>query len=183
MGISISLKKFGRSTEAIWQQIIGGALPEPARSDFAAQLGYLENAGSPVGSVTPDFIGQRCLDTTNGLLYTAVGATNADWQGGGSQRVATTLTSATNNLTVGMLGQVVPYNNGTGGAQTLPDAATAWAAMPFGMIVLHIKGAGVPTFAAAGSDSLRLSASGARYGMLAAQIISATEWAQFASGA
>lgn len=36
-------------------------------------------AGSPAGVVTPDAIGQLYVDTTNGGLYQAVGATNADW--------------------------------------------------------------------------------------------------------
>lgn len=43
------------------------------------QNGYRTNAGSPVGAVTPKFIGERLLDTTNKKWYFAAGATAADW--------------------------------------------------------------------------------------------------------
>jgi len=37
------------------------------------------NAGSPLGSVTPQYAGERVLDTTNGVLYEALGVTNSTW--------------------------------------------------------------------------------------------------------
>jgi acetylornithine/succinyldiaminopimelate/putrescine aminotransferase len=40
---------------------------------------------SPIGTVTPDFIGQTYIDTVAGIAYTSTGLTNADWiSGGGS---------------------------------------------------------------------------------------------------
>lgn len=37
------------------------------------------NAGSPVGSLTPAFAGEIVHDTTNRILYVAVGVSNNDW--------------------------------------------------------------------------------------------------------
>lgn len=37
------------------------------------------NAGDPTGSVTPQYAGERILDTTNGTLYQALGAASSSW--------------------------------------------------------------------------------------------------------
>lgn len=37
------------------------------------------NAGSPAGSVTPEFAGERVLDTTNSKLYQALGVASNTW--------------------------------------------------------------------------------------------------------
>ena len=47
---------------------------------LAATVGYVEYAGSPIGNLTPDFIGQRCQDTSTGLFYVAQTATSAGWR-------------------------------------------------------------------------------------------------------
>jgi len=39
---------------------------------------------SPIGTMTPDFIGQTYIDTVAGIAYTSTGLTNADWVSGGS---------------------------------------------------------------------------------------------------
>lgn len=39
----------------------------------------IENAGDPTGAVTPDFIGQVCVDTTNTHSYIAQSAVAAGW--------------------------------------------------------------------------------------------------------
>ena len=39
-----------------------------------------QNAGTPVGSLTPLYPNELVLDTTNGLYYKAIGKTNNDWQ-------------------------------------------------------------------------------------------------------
>lgn len=39
----------------------------------------LENAGDPTNAITPDFVGQICVDTTNAHIYGAKAATSADW--------------------------------------------------------------------------------------------------------
>lgn len=38
------------------------------------------NAGSPQGSVTPQFVGEIIMDSTNRLVWQAFGSTNASWQ-------------------------------------------------------------------------------------------------------
>lgn len=38
------------------------------------------NAGDPVGAVTPNFVGEILHDTTNNVMYRAVGTTNNDWE-------------------------------------------------------------------------------------------------------
>lgn len=97
----------------------------------------------------------------------------------GAVRVIDTVTG-TGILPANSLGALVPYNSSSNGTLTLPDAATAWATEPYGLVVVSQKGTGIPSFAAAGSDTLRATSGvGAcvQYGMCAAQIISATEWA------
>ena len=88
---------------------------------------------------------------------------------------------ATGVLPLAALGAVTPYNSASPGTLSLPDAATAWALSPYGIVVISQKAAGVASFAASGSDSLRVTAglanASVQYGMIAAQIISATEWA------
>ena len=37
------------------------------------------NAGTPVGALTPLYQGEIVLDTTNGILYVMTGTTNNDW--------------------------------------------------------------------------------------------------------
>lgn len=46
----------------------------------AKNLGYRENAGTPVGVLTPKKIGEDVFDTTNKNFYKAVGLTSADWK-------------------------------------------------------------------------------------------------------
>lgn len=93
--------------------------------------------------------------------------------------IATTVT-ATSTLPDSALGKITPVNAAGATTQTLPSAATAWAADPYGLVVLAIKGAGIPVFAAGGGDTLHATSgipAGVQYGMMAAQVISATEWA------
>lgn len=97
----------------------------------------------------------------------------------GGSIVGTTVT-ATGILPLSALGAVTPVNSTSATVQTLPSAASAFAANPYGLIVLSQKGTGAPTFAPAGSDLLRATsgiAASVQYGMIAAQVISATEWA------
>lgn len=43
------------------------------------QVGYRTNAGSPSGALTPNFIGEEMLDTTNTKWYKSTGANNTNW--------------------------------------------------------------------------------------------------------
>lgn len=48
--------------------------------DLVDRLSYLTYAGSPVSNVTPRFIYDQCLDTTNHDWFMATGTTSADWE-------------------------------------------------------------------------------------------------------
>lgn len=43
-------------------------------------LAPLENAGDPSNAITPDFIGQMCIDTSGSKLYVAITAASSGWQ-------------------------------------------------------------------------------------------------------
>lgn len=47
---------------------------------LAAALGHTTYAGDPTSNLTPDFIGQECLDTSNNAWYKAHGTAAADWK-------------------------------------------------------------------------------------------------------
>jgi len=66
--------------------LIGAKMP-PIQ---AKMLGYITNAGSPVSSVTPQFRGQECFDTTNSIWYKATGTTNTDWAQAGNPALSAT---------------------------------------------------------------------------------------------
>lgn len=65
-----------KATQGVMEQVIA---PQVGRRDLALAVGYAEYAGTPVGNVTPNFIGERCFDTTNSDFYIAVALTNANW--------------------------------------------------------------------------------------------------------
>ncbi len=77
MGISDKLRAVGKATENFLSQFFD-ELDE--REVLAAAAGYVENAGSPVSVLRPDFVGQRCFDTTNSLWYRAHGTTTTSWR-------------------------------------------------------------------------------------------------------
>lgn len=76
MGIAQQLRQFGKAAEDIMRKLLP---PEPGMEDLAAAVGYVEYAGSPVGALTPEFVGQRCLDTVGRSFYVALGTASADW--------------------------------------------------------------------------------------------------------
>lgn len=41
---------------------------------------YVSGSGSPVGSVTPNFIGQEYFQTTGSNFFKATGLTSSDWK-------------------------------------------------------------------------------------------------------
>lgn len=69
--IELKVRRTGDYTVSKWWDIV---------NDNQSPKGYVENSGSPSGSVTPAYIGQECLDTTNDAWYKAYGLTNTDWQ-------------------------------------------------------------------------------------------------------
>lgn len=59
-----------------WVNVSAGS---PGTFVSCAQAGYRTNSGSPSGSVTPYFIGEELLDTTNNVWYKAHSTTNTSW--------------------------------------------------------------------------------------------------------
>lgn len=66
----------GKATQGVMEQVIA---PQVGRHDLSLVVGYVENAGSPNSSLTPNFIGEWVLDTTNHVFYRAKGVVNTDW--------------------------------------------------------------------------------------------------------
>lgn len=65
-------------TRAEVDQILGTAWhvnPEANR-----RLAYATSAGSPAGTLVPNFIGQECFDTTNSDWYRSTGLLAANWK-------------------------------------------------------------------------------------------------------
>jgi hypothetical protein len=163
-----------------------------ANTSPSAQVEYKLNAGTWIrlnrsagiaitANLASDVIYLRRATYDGGLasVECSIDGAVASLGGGGTTAVATAVTS-TSTLLASTLGQIVPVNSASAVILTLPSASTAFSANPFGLIVLIQLGVGVPTFAAGGSDTLR-STSGVppcvQYGMIAAQVISSTEWA------
>lgn len=60
---------------------------------------YIWGAGTPVSSVTPDFIGQNYLDTDSNIWYKSYGTEDTEWATGSGDTTSTGGTSATMTLT------------------------------------------------------------------------------------
>lgn len=116
-------------------------------NDLSYRWGYISGSGSPVGSLTPLFIGQEYLDTSGNNWWRSNGTGNTNWvEVGGSTDAlgTTTITSASANaLAVGANGATHPVLN--------VDASTTSVATG-----LNIKGA-----AAAAGLALAVISSGA----------------------
>lgn len=113
-----------------------------------------------------------------GTKRVGLGVTAAKWATLGG--VAAVAVTATGTLPISSLGLVTPVNAASAVVLTLPDAATSWGVLPYGLVVVSQKGVGIPSFVAAGTDALRATSgvgSCVQFGMIAAQIVSATEWA------
>lgn len=59
---------------------IFGSAWHPQGAAIAKRLVYVEYSGVPTSNVTPEFVGQWCLDTANGDFYLATGVSNSDWK-------------------------------------------------------------------------------------------------------
>ena len=77
MGISNALKAATKATEDVLQRFLPPWLP--GRTEIAAASGYVEYAGSPIGNLTPDFVGQKCLDTVSKCWYDATSTDAYAW--------------------------------------------------------------------------------------------------------
>lgn len=79
------------------KNLMGSGMPAAQ----ALMLGYVTNAGSPVSSVTPKFIGQRLFDTSNSVHYIATGTTNTDWAVNGNPALSATELAYLDGVTAG----------------------------------------------------------------------------------
>jgi hypothetical protein len=59
-----------------WRCVSGGS---PGTWEPFGQAGHRESSGDPTGSVTPSFVGEEVLDTTNEVWYKSTGTSNSDW--------------------------------------------------------------------------------------------------------
>lgn len=57
----------------------GGIKGVPSGVDRHFARANRNNAGSPVGSVVPQYTGEIVLDTTNRVLWIATGTANTNW--------------------------------------------------------------------------------------------------------
>lgn len=48
--------------------------------DISLRQGYQTYAGNPTNNITPRWIGDDCLDTSNGKWYRSIGDAAADWR-------------------------------------------------------------------------------------------------------
>lgn len=48
-------------------------------TDYKLESVNRTRAGTPIGNFTPQYSGEMVRDSTNRLLWVAVGTTNADW--------------------------------------------------------------------------------------------------------
>lgn len=90
------------------------------------------------------------------------------------------IVTATSQLPSTALGKRMAVNSASATVQTLPPAAAAFAASPYGVVTLVQLGTGAPTFAAGAGDTLRATAGVAasvQYAAIQARVISSTEWA------
>ena len=117
------LKVAGKSSieevRKILAPVIGG-------EELADLLGYIENAGDPTGVLTPDFIGQRVLNTLTGDFYWANGLLSTSWSqngGGAEMDFDSTLITASGAIPgAGQYGGIIVL------ALTTPDQISAYDA-------------------------------------------------------
>ena len=124
-----TLKRLGAASAGILKTLIG---PMVGRDAIADAVGYITNAGAPT-RVTPDFIGQHLLDTTNSVWYTANSTTAGDWAvGPRTPATKAEVVTATNVITADESGKTFFLNSATEFVSTLPAPA---AGLEFEFIV------------------------------------------------
>lgn len=89
-------------------------------------LSWVENAGTPIGALTPDWVGQTVQDTATGDLYVATGLTSADWRryASGPTGKRQLLLPMLHGKVGATAGWVITAGNNVGSA-TLPAGQTA----------------------------------------------------------
>jgi hypothetical protein len=172
---SVSGSGVGGNTSRVHEpQLPGTFAYGPYAMGGVVVVAVASNSGSSVAWTRKDTVVTTSSDGTS-----LVSGDGTELLPIGAGLVDTTVT-ATGTLPITALGRITPVNATGSTTQTLPSAATAWALKPYGVVVLVQRGAGVPSFAAGGGDTLRATSGiGAcvQYGMIAAQVQSATEWA------
>lgn len=79
------------------KNLMGSGMPAAQ----AKMLGYITNAGSPVSSVTPQFIGQVLFDTSNSVWYRSTGTTNTAWAQSGDPALSAAELALLDGVTAG----------------------------------------------------------------------------------
>lgn len=107
------------------------------------------NTGTPVGSLTPQNIGQEYFDTSNKIWYKSTGLTSSDWQVIDDDSITIREMTATGDFVLADGNNVVQYNSASAGTLTIPLNATV--AFPIGTAIeVHQVGVGVATIAGPG---------------------------------
>ena len=135
-------------------------------------------AGQPAGGTGA--VGDVSVDLVGRMVYKKTGASTwvARYKLNVVVPVATTLTGAA-TLPLSAMNCMTPVNTASAVALTLPPASEAFALQPFGVIMVFVLGNGVPTFTAAGSDTIGTNANaaaGVKNSIMAMMVKSATEW-------
>lgn len=145
-------------------------------ADLVAETNIVRaSTGIPASGIGAN--GDLAFDVDTGVVYKKTAGAWAFQLATRNGKVNTTVTISS-PLPLDALFGLTPINSGSATVQTLPAAAAAFAAKPFGSIVLQIVGAGVPTFAKTGSDTLDIAnaSTGFSGGKMAATVVSATKW-------
>lgn len=170
----IAVGVFGEGWAIVRQAVAGDSLPRAFR-----QIAAFQNGQNTYGTFSTTRDTTISIQSDIDEVEYNVGLTPS-LQNYKQGYVGIALT-ATGVLPIGALNAITPYNSAGAGILSLPDAAIAWKFQPYGLVVVSQVGAGAVSFAASGSDTLRatsgISTNSVQYGMIAAQIISATEWA------
>ena len=131
---------------------------------FSTQVGYISGSGSPVGSVTPAFVGQEYFDTSGLNFWKANGTGNTNWveTGGSSDALGTTTITSTsaNALAVGVTGATHPVFNvdaSTASVATGMDVVGAAAGAGIAVKALSSTTNESMTFDAKGSGTITLN--------------------------
>lgn len=65
--------------QTVYRRLFGKGW-HPKGDQIEKLLTYREIAGSPVGTIAPDHVGQEAFDTTGRRFFRAVGLSDQDWQ-------------------------------------------------------------------------------------------------------
>lgn len=77
MGSKVAIAEKGDRTQANVAAVLP---PSVHRDSLALLIGHAQYAGDPTNNLTPQFIGEYCMDTANAALYWASTAASSGWK-------------------------------------------------------------------------------------------------------